>query len=139
MPSRSPSTWTPAGLAGRVGGELACWRGVTAGEPGDGTGGTTWSDALNGLYAIDGTSDTLYTLDPKTGAATKVVKLDKDFGSVGMELHPANNVIYACTTDAILYWVDPKTGKVTPIGPIGQNSSCTNLAAPWGPVKCVDG
>lgn len=103
-----------------------------------GKGGATWSDKLKGVYAIDGDSDSLFVLNPKTGAATKLVKLTKDFGTVGMELHPGNGVIYACTSDAILYTVNPKTGSVDAIGKMPHPYGCSNLAAPWGVVGCLD-
>jgi len=103
-----------------------------------GKGGATWSDKLKGVYAIDGDSDSLFVLNPKTGVATKLVKLTKDFGTVGMELHPGNGVIYACTSDAILYTVNPKTGSVDAIGKMPHPYGCSNLAAPWGVVSCLD-
>ena len=72
-----------------------------------------------------------------TGLATFQVTLSKNFGTVGIELLPANNVIYACSSEADLLSVDPNTGVVTTIGPMNQSGSCTNLAAPWQPVPCV--
>jgi hypothetical protein len=102
------------------------------------THGATWSDVLGGLYAINGSTDALYVIDPDTGAAAFKVALDMDFFTVGIELLPANNVIYACSTASILLKVNPESGHVTEIGPMGQKSSCTNLAAPWAPVPCLD-
>ena len=104
-----------------------------------GTGGATWSDFGKTLYAINGTDNSLYKVHPVTGEASLVVELSMDFGTVGIELHPANGVIYACTTNAVLREVDPLTGVVTEKpNPIGQTGSCTNLAAPWLPVACVE-
>ena len=106
-----------------------------------GTSGATWSDDLGtgGLYGINGTDDTLYTIDPSTGAATSVVAITGvDMGSVGIELHPFNGVIYACTDDGILYRVDKTTGVATAIGTgMGHVSVCNNLAAPWVVVDCL--
>ncbi|HAN31853.1 MAG TPA: hypothetical protein DCQ06_09675 [Myxococcales bacterium] len=103
-----------------------------------GNGGATWSDSINGVYAIDANSDSLYTLDPKTGKASLIVKLTKDFGTVGIELHPGNGIIYACTSDSILYTVDPKTGATNPVGKLPHLAACNNLAAPWNKVKCLE-
>ena len=104
-----------------------------------GSTGATWSEADQGVYAIDATTDALYTLSPETGAATLVADLDKPFGiTVGIEMHPGNGVIYACSDDAHLLSVDPATGHVTDIGPMEQSGFCTTLAAPWQPVDCID-
>jgi len=104
-----------------------------------GTGGATWSDFGKTLYAINGNDESLYTIHPITGVATLVVALSKPFGTVGIELHPYNGVIYACTDFNPLREIDPLTGIVTEKpNPMGQVSSCTNLAAPWKPVACLD-
>lgn len=102
------------------------------------TSGGTWSDADGTLYAINGGTDGLYTVDPILGTATLLSTLNYDFGTVGIELHPANGVIYACSTAGHLLAVDPN-GQVTDIGDMGQGGSCTNLAAPWLEVPCLDG
>ena len=102
------------------------------------TTGATWSDVLEGLYAINGTDDKLYLVDPATGAATNPVNLSYDFNNVGIELHPKNGIIYACSTQGDLLTVDPDSGKVTVIGDMGQTGACTNLAAPWSKVPCID-
>ena len=101
------------------------------------TAGATWSDVNETLFAINGGTDGLYTIEPTTGVSTLLSALDYDFGTVGIELHPANGVIYACSSDAHLLSVD-LDGKVTDIGDMGQGGSCTNLAAPWMPVPCLD-
>ncbi|MDP6943552.1 MAG: hypothetical protein QF464_05335 [Myxococcota bacterium] len=103
------------------------------------TGGATWSDEVNALYAINGGDDALYTIDPDTAATLGVIALDHDFGTVGMERHPLNGVVYACSTAGDLLEVDPDTGAVATIGPMGWEGACTNLAAPFGLVPCVDG
>jgi DNA-binding beta-propeller fold protein YncE len=100
--------------------------------------GATWSDAIKALYAINSADDTLYVVDPATGIASPQAVLSKPFGSVGVERHPGNGQIYACTDDGFLRKIDPVTGNVTEIGAMGALGACTNLAAPWGPVKCVD-
>ena len=102
------------------------------------TSGATWSDTLNGLYAINGSNNGLYTIDPVTGVATFLVTLSMNFGTVGIELLPANGVIYACSSEANLLSIDPNTGIVTNIGPMNQSGACSNLAAPWKAVPCVE-
>ena len=102
------------------------------------TSGGTWSDADGTLYAISGGDDGLYTVDPVLGTATLLSTLNYDFGTVGIELHPANGVIYACSSAGHLLSVDPN-GQVTDIGDMNQGGSCTNLAAPWLQVPCLDG
>jgi hypothetical protein len=101
-----------------------------------GATGATWSEAESLLYAIDATSDGLYTINPKTGVATFITALTMDFGTVGIEIHPANGVIYACSSDAQLLKVD-LDGTVTTIGDMNQSGSCTNLAAPWVNIPCI--
>ncbi len=58
--------------------------------------------------------------------------------SVGIEMHPANGVIYACTNDTIS---TPSTldGGSDQIGPgMGHTQTCNNLAAPWIKIACLD-
>lgn len=103
-----------------------------------GTGGATWSDALGALYAINGTTDSLYEVNPSSGVATSIAGLDYDFGTVGIELHPANGVIYACSSAADLLRIDPAGGGVVNIGDMGLGGSCTNLAAPYLSIPCLE-
>jgi hypothetical protein len=102
------------------------------------THGATWSDGINGLYAINGLNNGLYTIDPLTGLATFQVTLSMNFGTVGIELLPANGVIYACSSEANLLSIDPVSGVVTTIGSMNQSGACTNLAAPWKAVPCIE-
>ena len=102
------------------------------------THGATWSDSINGLYAINGLNNGLYTIDPLTGLATFEVTLSMNFGTVGIELLPANGVIYACSSEANLLSIDPVSGVVTTIGSMNQSGACTNLAAPWKAVPCIE-
>ena len=80
----------------------------------------------------------LYLIDPVTADTTLVAELDYNFGAVGFEVHPANGVLYACSTKGDLLEVDPDTGHVTVIGPLGPSGSCTNLAAPYTDIECID-
>jgi len=53
---------------------------------------------------------------------------------VGIELHPLNGEIYACSGVATeLLHIDPVTGTVTKIGTgMGhEKTDCDNLGAPW--------
>jgi len=120
--------------------------------------GTTWSDDLPGLFAINNIDDKLYTLDILTGEAHEVVQLDVDFHYVGIEWNAYNRKLYACTTVssglgqsatiddgpgshgtdglAILYEINPETGRATRVNDLPH--ACNNLAAPWTAVPCVD-
>jgi hypothetical protein len=98
--------------------------------------GATWSDTEQALFAVNSGDEALYMIDPETGTATHKADLSKSIGTVGIELHPGNNVIYACTaTD--LWSIDSETGQVTVIGNINGNI-CNNLAAPYTKVVCPD-
>ena len=101
-----------------------------------GSSGATWSDSIDDLYSIDATSDTLYRIDHVTGKASSVAKLNVDFSSVGIEVHPGDGVIYACTGTNKLFTVNPKNGEIGTVGAINQ-TSCSNLAAPWQPIACI--
>ena len=104
-----------------------------------GSTGATWSEEEQAVYAIDATTDALYTIAIDTGEATLVTALDMLFGiTVGIEMHPGNGVIYACSDNANLLTVDPETGHVTDLGPMLHSGFCTNLAAPWQPVACLE-
>jgi hypothetical protein len=100
--------------------------------------GATWSDANNKLFAINSFNDTLCEIDPSTGISTELANLSLSFGTVGIELHPTNNTIYACTDDAHLRTINPITGEVTVIGDMNQTGSCSNLAAPWYDIPCIN-
>lgn len=105
-----------------------------------GTTGATWCEELQIVYSINGTDDKLYEIDRTTGTATYLVDLVDDtgaafdFGSVGIELHPLNGEIYACSgVAAELLHIDAETGTVTKIGTgMGhEKTDCDNLGAPW--------
>ncbi|MDX9804672.1 MAG: hypothetical protein RBT87_02450 [bacterium] len=105
-----------------------------------GTTGATWCEELKIVYSINGSDDKLYEIDRTTGTATYLVDLVDDtgaafdFGSVGIELHPLNGEIYACSGVATeLLHIDPVTGTVTKIGTgMGhEKTDCDNLGAPW--------
>ena len=103
-----------------------------------GSSGATWSEDDQTVYAINSSDDVLYEITPETGVATMIAPLSLPFGTVGIEMHPDNGVLYACSSDAILLEVDTMTGEVTEIGHTGQEGSCSNLAAPWKVVPCLE-
>jgi len=115
---------------------------ATALEVGTGLGhdfgylGSTWSSDIQELYSINADTDELYRVSVVTGLATSIAPLDVNFGSVGIEWHPGDGVLYACT-DNHLYAIDPATGMTTEIGSMGHG--CNNLAAQWTPNDCIDG
>lgn len=105
-----------------------------------GTTGATWCEELKIVYSINGSDDKLYEIDRTTGLATYLIDLIDElgdpfnFGSVGIELHPLNGEIYACSGAAKeLLHIDPATGTVTKIGTgMGhEKQDCDNLGAPW--------
>ena len=110
-------------------------------EVGDGLGldfgylGSTWSDDIQELFSINADTDELYQVDIDTGLAHSIAPLDVNFGSVGIEWHPGDGVLYACT-DNHLYAVDTTNGTTTEIGAMGHG--CNNLAAQWTPNECID-
>ena len=105
-----------------------------------GNHGLTWSNAqLNELYFIEASADVLRVLDGSDPSMEQSqVGLSIDFGSVGAEMHPGNEVLYACTSGPELYTVDIETGQVDLLAPMeGFNGSCGAIGAPWGPVECI--
>ena len=103
--------------------------------------GTTWSEDIGGLYSINSNDRSLHNIDFHTGLATPIVMLDITVGAVGIEWHPAEHKLYFCTdpvpvTLSYLYEVNTTDGTTTQIGLLPGR--CTNLAAPWTPVACVD-
>ena len=100
--------------------------------------GATWSESENVVYAIDAAGDDLYKINPDTGLATFVAPLSIPMGTVGIEMHPTNGILYACSDPSNLLSIDLTTGDVTTIGPMNQGAYCNNLAAPWADVPCLD-
>lgn len=92
--------------------------------------GATWSDDDNAMYGIRGINNSLYELSYLTGASTLITSIDVRFANVGMEYHPQNGNIYACTNDGNLYLVH-LDGTTEVVGVTGL-SWCSNLGAPHG-------
>lgn len=100
-----------------------------------GYSGSTWSSDIPGLFAINSTTNTLYQIGTQSGLATDPVQLDANFGTVGIEWHPVDRNLYACT-DAAVYRVDPDTGETTHLTQL--SGGCNNLAAPWIRIPCLE-
>lgn len=101
--------------------------------------GTTWATSINGLYSINSGDRKLYNLHTETGIATPITTLDIVVGAVGIEWHPVTQELYLCSdplSTSYLYEVNVSTGETTQLGTLPYR--CTNLAAPWTPVSCVD-
>lgn len=92
------------------------------------------------LYAISGNDNSLYVINSQTGLATLVSEITGvKFSGVGVEIHQTTGELYGCTTDAILYQLNKETGVAIAIGSgMGHSSDCNNLAAPLGPIPCLD-
>jgi len=96
-----------------------------------------WSDPLQQPYAVEGSNDYVYTLDPITGAATPLQPLSPGVDDPGLAVHPNDDALYVCDGNT-LYGLDPGTGTMTMIGPLGLTGACRTLAAPQTAVACVD-
>lgn len=96
-----------------------------------------WSDPLQLPYAVEGSNDYLYTIDPSTGAATPLHPLVPGVTDPGLAVHPNDDALYLCDADT-LYGLDPATGGLSMIGPLGLTGACRTLAAPQTAVACVD-
>ena len=89
-----------------------------------GTHGASWSDARQGILGINGSTNSLYQIDKSTGAATEVAAIQGvKFKSVGMEIHPQDDQLYACTSDSTLYRIAFDGTAST----VGNASSCGAL------------
>jgi hypothetical protein len=96
-----------------------------------------WSDALQLPYAVEGSNDYVYTVDPSTGAATPLQPLSPGVTDPGLAVHPNDDALYLCDGNT-LYGLAPATGVLTEIGPLGLTGACRTLAAPQTAVACVD-
>jgi hypothetical protein len=105
--------------------------------------GATWADSDRKIYSIANLSqgaDGLLQVDETTGAASLLFELPVDFGSVGMEYHPHNGMVYACTNPEVgtgyesapLFRVDIAQQTVELVGLTGLPGNCDNLGAPYG-------
>jgi hypothetical protein len=55
--------------------------------------------------------DSLVLMDPATGKATQTVQIDKPIW--GIDVRPADGMLYGLTPDNMIVTIDPKTGKTT--------------------------
>jgi DNA-binding beta-propeller fold protein YncE len=72
------------------------------------------------MYAAG--SHTLFTIDRKSGTATKVVDFVGGGDIMGLSFGPKSNKLYATDfkgLNSALYLVDLQTGFLTPVGPVG--------------------
>jgi hypothetical protein len=96
-----------------------------------------WSDVAQLPYAVEGSTDSVYSIDPSTGAATLLQPLSVGITDPGLAAHPSDDALYLCDADT-LYGLDVGTGALTEIGPLGLQGACRTLAAPQTAVDCVD-
>lgn len=69
--------------------------------------GAASADTLLGLAG----NDSLVLIDPSSGKATKTVKLDKAVW--GIDVRPADGMLYGVTADGAIVTIDPESGKTT--------------------------
>jgi hypothetical protein len=115
---------------------------VVSSLPSDwGSHGLTWSDPVdNLLYGINATDDRLYTFDGTSTLSQGSIALSVDFGSVGIEYHPGDDILWACGVagdQRSLYSVNINTGIAALEATDILGGICDNLAAPFGPVDCI--
>lgn len=118
---------TATGLANTIGGFTFPFEGV----------GVAWSDSIDALYAIEGSQDYVYSIDPATAVDTDLLPLLADVTNPGLVEHPADGVLYACVGTMLMSF-DPTTGQLDPVGAIASAGPCETLAAPTEPVDCID-
>ena len=106
-----------------------------------GSTGLTWSQPQdNVLYGINASTDRLHTFDGDSGVDQDSIQLSGNFASVGIELHPTFNRLFACGIAGqrrALYEVNVEDGTVTQLEPDVWAGNCDNIAAPFGPVDCI--
>lgn len=100
--------------------------------------GASWSAVEGAVVLLDGAQDRVFRVDVRTGRADAIVDAQFDFSTVGFEVDPGSNRMFACTGDAVLYEIDPRSGAVSAVRPLGHDGNCGNLAAPRGRVACID-
>jgi hypothetical protein len=102
-----------------------------------GASGITWSGAgRDTLWYVTAPSDELYELDMLGEMVSPPLPLDYDFAGLGMEYHPGDERLFACSHGRILE-IDTTNGHVSVGQEIAWDGGCANLAAPFGQVDCV--
>ena len=106
-----------------------------------GSTGLTWSQPQDDvLYGINATTDRLHTFDGATAMEIGSIQMNGNFSSVGIELHPTFNRLFACGIagdQRSLYEVDVMSGDVSLLAVDVWEATCDNIAAPFGPVQCI--
>lgn len=113
-------------------GDIAA-RGTAAIENGDGFWqGMAWDRSSSTLYALASTCPewpgqhaTLYTLDPDTGSATRVARIDPGTNVClsDIAISPGGAMYAVDVLANTLYAIDKATGEAQAIGPLGFNVS----------------
>ena len=98
--------------------------------------GLTWDPSAGRFLAVNGEDNTLYSVEPATGAATLIAPLvGFMFDGVGVELDPIGGQLYACSGTEFVS-IDPDTGVVTVVGQI-HDGACNNLGATHLQIPCI--
>lgn len=98
------------------------------------------TDGAVELYALDASSDRLYTFRASDGLSMGSVPLSQPLLTAGLELHPEIERLYACGVEGretALYELTPDSGALRMIADGVFASACDNLAAPNGPIACI--
>lgn len=97
----------------------------------------TWSDTAAGPYAIDDTTNQLYTLATDSGNATLVATLSQIVANPGLAYRAGTDTTFMCDGNT-LYELDTGTGVLTEIGNLGLAGACTSLTAPYVAEACLE-
>jgi hypothetical protein len=96
-----------------------------------GAHGASWSDRDQTIYAINAADNKLYRVDPQSGKASEMATIEGvKFSSVGMDVHPGDGKICACTGNDTLYEIE-LDGHARAVGNAGWGG-CADLGAPFG-------
>ena len=98
--------------------------------------GMSWDPSTETFIALNGEDNTLYSIDPDTGAATLIAPLiGFSFDGVGVELDPVGGQLYGCSGTEFVS-IDTDTGQVTVVGQI-HDGACNNLGATHLDIPCI--
>jgi len=94
--------------------------GLDFGDPFDEANGTAFDPTSGTLYGVDAVRRELMTLDPSTGAATRVGN-KLGFNAVeGLAFDPLSGTLYGTDIETdVLLVIDPVTAVATAVGPLG--------------------
>ena len=94
-----------------------------------GYNGMAWDCSNDVLYAVNANDESLYELDPSTGAATWVMTTTASFGVVGLEYDATRQVLWASTGSGF-YELDPAAGTTTSVGTFSESLNDLALYPP---------